>query len=93
MGLVPLGILASASNVGCELLVSLRPWTRARRLHVFSTRNVAIVDCNTADVFRCRERGRNTRPALSSEITQVRLLLALLLNVKSRCNSRLAAEP
>lgn len=54
MGLVPLGILASASNVGCELLVSLRPWTRARRLHVFSTRNVAIVDCNTADVFRCR---------------------------------------
>ena len=73
MGLVPLGILASAGNLGCELLVPFRPRTRARRLHVFSTRNVAIVGCNTADVTRCRENGRNTRPARSREMTLVLL--------------------
>jgi hypothetical protein len=83
MGLIPLGILASGGDLGCELLVSLRPRTGARRLHVVSTRNVAIVECNTADESRCRENGRSTRPTLSSEMTLVCLRLALLLNVNS----------
>ena len=93
MGHIPLGILASAGNLSCELLVPLRPRTRARRLHVFSTRSVAIVGCNTADVSRCRENGRNKRTALPSQMSMVCLLLPLLLNVNSNVTADVAAEP